>query len=323
MTDSLRNGSDVSMDQPGGRPSMGLLVTAMVVLQVVASLCYPIVKYGLDVIEPYTFAFYRYLISSTILLAIVFFRRPKPAIARSDYKRIILLGFLIIPFNQTLFLVGQSLTAAGHGAFLFATTPIWVFLLALVHLKERLVWRRAFGIALALAGVITIMSSGVAVGTEYLIGDLILVVSVLAWAYYTILGKDLVRKYGALRTTAYAISIGSLMYFPFGLYRAIEFDYSQTNLAAWGSVVYMAIGLSTIVYVIWYWLLKYLDASRIAVWHNVQPVIATAVAYAFLAEPVTIPFVVGGLVVLAGVLTSELPSRSRVVAPKTGIRPSP
>jgi drug/metabolite transporter (DMT)-like permease len=242
-----------------------------------------------------------------LLLSIVKFKRYDRAIERKDWGKIVLLGVLIIPFNQTLFLLGQSLTGAGHGAILFATTPIWIFGLALIHLGEKFVWRRALGFVIATIGVAWIMFSGaIEIGREYILGDLIILVSVVAWGYYTILGKPLVRKYGALRMTAYALSIGSVMYFPFGLYRALQYDYSLSTPAAWGTVVYMAVGLSGIVYVLWYWLLKYMDASRVAVYHNVQPVIAALVAYSFLGESLGWPFVVGGLAVICGVIITEV-----------------
>ncbi|MCP4683988.1 MAG: EamA family transporter [bacterium] len=287
--------------------SFAMLAGAMIVLQVVASICYPIAKYGLGIIEPFTFAFYRYILSSTVLLTIVRFTKRDPRIERRDWGRIVLLGFLIIPLNQTLFLVGQNLTGAGHGAFLFSTTPVWIFILAIVHLKERPTWRRTTGIVLATFGVMTIMLSGALdVGAEYLLGDAIILISVLAWGYYTVLGKRLVQKYGALRVTAYSLAIGSAMYLPIGSWFAWQYDYSQATLAAWGSVVYMALGLSVVVYVLWYWLLKYLEASQIAVYHNVQPVIASALAYFLLGEALGPAFIIGGLIILAGVLITEV-----------------
>ena len=271
-----------------------------------ASFAYPVAKYGLAEIEPFTFAFYRFILASAVLLILVSLKKYDLPIERRDYPRILLLGVLIIPLNQTLFLLGQSLTAAGHGAFIFATTPMFIFVLALIHLGEKYSHRRLIGVIAALAGVATIMlSGGIEVRRQYLIGDLIILVSVVAWAYYTIIGKPLVRKYGALRLTAYALASGSALYFPFGIYQAMRFDYSGVTLAAWGSVAYMAIGLSFVVYVLWYWVLKYMEASRIAIFHNVQPVIATVVAALWLGEHLTGTFVIGGLVVLAGVLIAE------------------
>jgi len=283
------------------------LAGAIAVQQILAGICYPIAKYGLAYIDPLTFAFYRFILSSCLLLAITRFVRREPPVERRDWWRLALLGALVIPGNQTLFLIGQSLTGAGHGAFLFSTTPVWIFVLAIIHLKERPGWRRTLGIFIAGAGVLSIMWSGIAdFGFDYLLGDLIIFVSVIAWAYYTILGTPVVRKYGAIRTTAYALAIGSALYLPVGLFSAWRFDYSRPGLWAWGSVVYMAVALSIIVYVIWYWLLRHMEASRAAVFQNIQPLIAASVAYIFLGEPLSSAFVVGGLVVIAGVVLTEL-----------------
>ena len=291
----------------GPRPTLWRIVLAVAVLQTVAGACYPIAKYGLSIIEPFTFAFYRFLISSVVLLILAWTRRNDKPIEKQDWWRIVLLGILVIPINQTLFLVGQAMTGAGHGAFLFSTTPVWVFALAVIHLKEKATWRKGAGIVVAVSGVILIMWSGLAhFGKEYLVGDLIIVVSVVAWGYYTILGQSLVRKYGALRTTAYALASGSAIYFPFGLYHAVKFDYSQTTPAAWGAVVYMALGLSVLAYVLWYWLIKHLEVSRVAVYHNIQPIWASTVAYLFLNESLSPVFLVGGALVLVGVLITEL-----------------
>lgn len=293
--------------------SHAFLVGAALSLQLVASFAYPIAKYGLAQIEPFTYAFYRFMLSSVVLLILVKLKKHDTRIERKDWPRFVLLGILIIPFNQTLFLVGQHLTGAGHGAFLFSTTPVLIFVLALIHLNEKFNRRRAIGSAIAFSGVMIIMLSGVLdVSIEYLIGDLIILASVLAWGYYTIVGKSLVLKYGALRTTAYALAIGSAIYFPFGLYRAITFDYTNVTLGAWGSVAFMALGLSVFVYVLWYWLLKQMEVSRVAIYHNVQPVIATVVAWLALGEPITLPFIVGGLTVLVGVITSETTPRQIV-----------
>ena len=283
------------------------LLSVLLLQQLLGALAFPAAKYGLMVIEPFTFAFYRFVISSIVLLAIVRFRGNIKPVEKKDYLKIIGLGFVIIPFNQTAYLYGQKLTGAGHGSLLFATVPLWIFLGALIFIKEKFNFRRAFGVVLGLIGIVIIMSSGtIELGSEYLLGDLIILLAVIAWAAYTVFGKSLVVKYGAFRVTAYALASGSAMYFPFGLYQAVKFDYSTTTSAAWMSVLYMAFGVSIAAYVLWYWLLKYLAATRIAVFHNIQPVIATLVAYIFLNEAIGWPFVIGGIIVLAGVIITEI-----------------
>lgn len=290
-----------------GKPCPSYIIPVLLFQQTLGALTFPISKYGLDVIDPFTFAFFRFLISSTVLLLIVLFRDKKIPVTKQDGWKIVGLGALIIPLNQTLYLWGQSMTAAGHGSLLFATVPIWILLAALLHLKEHPSFRRLLGIILGVTGVSVVMVTGAfEFSTEYLWGDIIILLAVIAWAYYTILGKPLVEKYGAFRVTAYALASGSVMYLPFGLYSAYQFDYSQSTLTAWGSVLYLAIGTSVIAYVMWYWVLKYMEASRIAVFHNLQPVIAAGVAYFWLNEPLGWSFIVGGSIALGGVLIAEL-----------------
>ena len=79
----------------------------------------------------------------------------------------------------------------------------------------------------------------------------------------------------------------------------------------------MAIGMSVVVYMLWLWLLKYMEASRIAIYHNIQPIIATLVAYFFLHEVVGWPFVIGGIAVIGGVIISEVRLKLLSVPPSS------
>jgi len=299
LTDTVSN--------KGASPGLAILLPALLIQQTMGAVAFPISKFGLEMIEPFTFAFFRFVIASAALLLLVSLRKRSTPIEKRDYIKILGLGILIIPLNQTLYLYGQKLTGAGHGSLLFATVPLWVFLAAVLHLRERLIPRRVIGVVVGLIGVGIIMSTGaIEIGMEYLIGDLFILVAVIAWAYYTILGKPLVEKYGAIRVTAYALISGSVLYFPFGLFQAIQFDYSGATAGAWWAVIYMALGTSVIVYVVWYWVLKYMEVSRIAVFHNIQPVIATVVAYFWLGEPLGWSFFIGGLIALGGVVIAEV-----------------
>ena len=215
---SARDGRENKSTVPDSKPnsaakiSIGFVVGVLVFQQTMAALAFPISKYGLEIIEPFAFGFYRFIISSLVLLAINRFINHSVRIEKKDYWKIWGLGILIIPLNQLAFLYGQSLTSSGHGAILFATTPIWIFLIAQFILKEKLIIRRAIGIVIAVVGVIVLMTGGaVELGTEYLYGDLLILLAVLTWAFYTVFGKDLVRKYGALRITAYALSSGTVL----------------------------------------------------------------------------------------------------------------
>lgn len=275
--------------------------------QLLTSLAFPIAKLGLNQIDPFTYAFIRFTLSSAIYLPILLLLRNRMKIPARDHLRIFLIGIILIPFNQVLFLLGQSMTSASHSSLLFATVPIFIYVLAIVFLGEKPTVRRTAGILVAAGGVYVILSGGTPVsGTASLAGDLLILLAVVAWAVATVMAKPLAVRYGAFRVTGHALVYGSLLYFPYGLYRAVDFRFDGVSWVGWFSVLYMALVVSLVAYILWYWVLKYMEASRVAVLQNIQPVIASAVAAVVLAEQISSGFVLGGIIVIAGVVLTEL-----------------
>lgn len=292
---------------PGVRPSRWFLFGVIFFHQVLTALAFPAAKLGLGEINPFVFAFFRFAIASMIYIPVLLFLRRGKKITAREHLRIFIIGLVLIPCNQVIFLVGQSLTSAGHSSLLFATMPIFVYILAMVFLGERFSIRRSAGIAIAVIGVYFILTGGkVDFGIGYLLGDLIILVAVVAWAVGTVMMKPLAMKFGAFRVTGLALVYGSLVYLPYGLYRAYGADLSQITMTGWGSVLYLALVVSILAYFLWYWVLKYLEASRVAVVQNIQPVIASAAAAVVLSEPITENFIIGGIIVITGVILTEL-----------------
>jgi len=288
-------------------PAVGRIYSIIFLHQFVSSFAYPVAKLGLNSFDPFVYAFFRFLFTSAIFSVILLFRRSNVSIPPRDHLKILLVGIVLIPANQLLFLVGQSLTTASHASLLFATTPIFIYLLAVLILKEKATFRRTFGIIIATAGVYLILTSGkIRFGREHLLGNLLIIAAVIAWAFGTIIGKPLAQKYGALRVTGLALTYGSLLYFPFGIYKTVQYPLSTVPWVGWFSVAYMAVVVSTFAYVLWYWILKYMEASRVAVIQNLQPIVASAAAVALLGEPITRHFVIGGVIILGGVLLTEI-----------------
>ena len=266
-------------------------------------------RYAILRLDPFVVAFLRFCLAASVLI-LMSHRHNRTAghspIPRRDQRQIWLLGLVIIIFNQTLYLFGQKFTTAAHGALLFSLTPIFVYLMAMSHLGERWSVTKGLGILLAVAGSAVIMlERGFRMDLTTIKGDLIILVAVVAWGYYLVWGKPLVEKYGALRVTAYALGAGTLIYFPFGLYRLIVADWSRMDLMAWGSILYVALITSVVGYTIWFWLLKRMEATRVSVLANMQPIVAGVLGIYLLGEAVNVPFIIGALIILGGVTIAQ------------------
>jgi len=248
------------------------------------------------------------------LLLVVLLRRVRPKGQRMPprewRKRLLFLSLVGVPVNQGLFLTGLQLSTATHAALLYTLTPLFVLLLAQALHREFPGWRTAVGAALALGGTVSVLlQRRLDVSGGPLIGDLLLFVAVIAWTVYTVEGREVVGKLGALPTIAWTIIAGTLLYLPLGLgallvpsYRA---DIAHASTAAWWGVVYLIVMTSVVAYLLWSWALAHLAAARVAVFTNLQPLATALLAQVFLGERVTAGFFAAAAVVMAGVLIAQ------------------
>lgn len=203
----------------------------------------------------------------------------------------------------------MALSTPGHGALLYALTPIFVFILARWRLGERATPLKVAGIVTAFAGVVVVLLGRGALGAPEaargLLGDLLILLAVVAWAIFAVWGKLYAGRYGVRTMTGVAITIGSLVYLPVGLALSDLSSFRRLSPTGWGNVLYLVVITSIVAYLIYYWAMKRTEASRVAIYSNLQPVFTAVGAWAIYGEPVTASFMVGGALVLAGVVLTE------------------
>jgi drug/metabolite transporter (DMT)-like permease len=258
-------------------------------------------------VDPVTLTFLRSLISTGGLTLFLIAKRTTITVERADWKRLAMLGFLGIPVNQFFYLYGLKFSTAANGALLYATTPVFVLLLSASLLNERITKRKSLGILLAFTGVaLVVFERGVDFSSEYTFGNLMILIAVLAWALFTIYGKPMILKYGAMQTTSLAMVMGTLVFFPVGFACALNFPYGQLGSGHWAGIFYLGIGTSIFGYLLWYYALGHIEASKLAVFANGQPIVATVLSLIFLHYSITGPFIVGGIVTIVGVVLTQL-----------------
>ncbi|MCI0406403.1 MAG: DMT family transporter [candidate division Zixibacteria bacterium] len=272
-----------------------------------ASGTFLVAKFALLEIPVIDLATARFLLSALFLLVLTLASKNMRRIERSDYKGLFLLGLLGIPINQGLFLWGLSYTSPTHAALLYSTLPVFVLLLAHFYLKEGFRWQKVSGIAMAFAGVLFIMlEKGLKFETQYLFGDFLILLAVSAWAAYTVLGKPYLSKYGPPFLTFAAVAIGTAVFLPFGIIPTVQYGWGSVSTKALLSLAYIAFLTSGIAYILWYYALSKMEASRVAVVNNFQPVVTALLSFAFFGERFSLGFVLAGVVVLIGVLLVEV-----------------
>lgn len=284
------------------------------------SLNFVIGKVGLAHLSPLALASFRVTLATLAMVPIYLFtlRRGASALAggrrtrltRADLKTFVPLGFFGVLGNQVCFTVGLSYTTVGHSALIIGTGPISILLLAWAMGLEALTAKKVAGMAVAFGGVAVLAAErGLSLHSATLRGDLITLGGSLAFAVFTVLGKRVATEYDSTALTAFNYFFGGAMVLPIAVWQGLRLArggaWRAVGWQGWAAVAYMALFASVIAYLIYFWVLRYMSASRLGAFSYLHPVLTTLLGIGFLGERVTESLLGGGAMVLAGVYLIE------------------
>lgn len=236
-------------------------------------------------------------------------QRPLSVVERSDWRAVLPIGLFGQVGNQVAFLVGLSMTSVGHSAFLIALTPVWILLLAAARGIERIRAAKLAGMALAIAGVMWLATESARAGESggpSVLGDLITLASSWAFAGMAVFGKEYRSKYPTMTIPTVAYCAGAVALAPVVAWFWMRgFAFGEVGWGGWGMLLYLAAVPAVACYLIFYWALRFIDASRLGALAYLQPPIATATGVLVLAEPVTGTLLAAGALILVGVGLAE------------------
>lgn len=233
-------------------------------------------------------------------------RRNPPTWKMRDLPLMVIIGVFGVSLNQFLFVLGISRTSVAHAAIFANLSPFLVLLLAAASGLERLTVQKLAGVAVALAGVVLLrIADAHPHGTATFVGDLLTFLGALAFAIFTVIGKPTAKLHGSIAINTVANIGGALLMAPVTIWQAAHFRMAAIPMSAWLSVFYMALGPSVVCYLIYYYALAHMDASRLSAYNYVLPVMATLLGVWLLGEQVTLWSVVAGIVIFGGVYMVE------------------
>jgi drug/metabolite transporter (DMT)-like permease len=267
------------------------------------SLNYIFARFALREFPPAQLTAVRSAVAAFVMAAIWLSRR-QPTLTRRDLAPLALLGILGITLNQLLFAFGMQRTSVAHASILSAMAPIMVLLIAASIGQERVTLRKAGGMLIAVIGVTVLQVEPAAHATATLLGDVLILLSALAIALYSVLGKQVTARHDVLTVNAVSFVAGFVALAPL-LWPPRGFSYFAVSAEGWLSLLYMAIFPSVLGYLIYCYALTQMPASRVSAFAYLQPLLATILAVPMLGESVNGSLTGGGTLVLIGVYVTE------------------
>jgi drug/metabolite transporter (DMT)-like permease len=281
----------------------------LLVLTIVWSLNWTVMKVATHYSGPFTFSAQRYVIGTAVLFTLLALRRN--SLKPTPWLPTIAIGLCQTMAFQALAQWALVSGGAGKTALLAYTMPFWVVPLAWWWIHEKPGLTRWLCIAIAAAGFVCVVEPWRPLGAPHSIALALL--AGLAWAVATVLSKRLFQQHPdvtPLRLTAWQMLVGTLGLVIVALIvpqRPV--DWTGTYIAA---LLYNGLLSSGVCWVLWALVVQRLSANVAGLTSLAVPVAGVLFAWGLLHEQPSNPEWIG--IVLIGVALLALQFRRRMPA---------
>lgn len=254
---------------------------------------------AIEAFHPYALVAARFALGSALLYLALLLRREPLLLERADRPRGLLLG-LILGAHIAVQAFALFHTSAVHSGWIVGSCPVVIALGAQLFLGQRLGALAWGGIGVAACGVLLIALEHSSALADAGWGDLLVFGTTFSWAAYTLLSAAPVARSGALRTSAFAMGIASLVCALAALVegRALR---GTPDAAHWLELAFLGVCCSGLAFWLWSRAIGRFGMARLGSLIYFQPFLTAALACALGGERPDWHTWVGGPLVVLGV----------------------
>jgi len=261
-------------------------------------------------IKPMALSFYRWVLAFIFILPFAIPHLKKDIILiKQNLGILFILSIPSVTAYNSLVYFGAQYTSATNISLVVATMPVMTILFSWVMNREKPFALQAFGIMISIIGVLIIISQGswqVLSTLSFNPGDLLIVLSIASWAFYSVLLKNNQINISPISLLTVLIFFGVLSILPFYVWEFSVFQGFELKLTTIIIFLYLGIFPSIVSYLCWNFGVKTAGASIASVFMYLLPVFTAIIAYLFLNESLFLYHFAGGLFIFLGLIMSSL-----------------
>ncbi|MDJ0680242.1 MAG: DMT family transporter [Xenococcaceae cyanobacterium MO_167.B52] len=272
------------------------------------------IRLAMDSAANYTIGFslflsaFRLVISALILLP-TWGKIKQVQVSSQTYYLAIAAG-ICLGFHFATWISSLAFTSVAASTTLVTTNPIWVALFSRWWFKEKLSYKTAIAIAIALFGSVLIAvadSSSVGNNPNSLLGAILALIGAIMASSYIIFSRQAQQQ--GLSLTSYiaiAYSTAALILLPLPVLFGASYGGYPEEVYIYGFL--MAIFSQIIGHTSFNWALRWLSPTIVTLCILVEPVGSSILAWIILQEIPSMGVIVGGLILLLGVTMAVMSS---------------
>ncbi|MFZ1237023.1 MAG: EamA family transporter [Prevotella sp.] len=256
--------------------------SAIIIANIIFGLGVPVTKLLLDEwVTPMGYMLLRCLGAALIFWAISLFL-PKEHIEKKDLLLIMLGGLLGIVISQSLTAWALVYTTPVYFSLIATLTPVATMLMSAAFLKEKISGKKTIGVMIGMAGALLMVYMGWigGSGTNDLLGIVLTILSLLTWVIYLLVTRKVSQKYTAVTQMKWIFLVSTLAILPFAMPEINQQKLFTTDWA-WSGIIEMTfiVVFATVMgYFAIPFAMRYLSATTVSIYTNLQPVVASLVA---------------------------------------------
>jgi drug/metabolite transporter (DMT)-like permease len=258
-------------------------------------------------IRPVSLVFLRLLIASPVLLVVSALGKKLQCIRRRDLPCFLVLAL----FEPFLYFIGESfgmqMVSPTVGSVIVATIPLFTPLAASLFYHERFTRVNVAGIIISILGVCLVIAGEMSFSGSTFWGAILMFLAVFAAVGYSVMVIKLSGTYNSFSIVSWQSTIGLLYFLP--LFILFEWDHAvriQWTVSVIIPLLELALFGSALAFVFFTYSIKRLGMTRSTVFSNLIPVFTTLFSYFILKDEITGLKIAGILVVIGGLLLTQL-----------------
>ena len=281
---------------------------AVILANVIFGLGVPVTKYLLeDWVTPMVYMALRCIGAALIFWLIAAFL-PKEKVEKKDLIVIMLGGLTGFVISQTLTAWALNYTSPVYYSLIATLVPIGTMLLAALFLKESITGFKLLGVCLGIAGaaLLVLVKWQTEAGSNDLLGIFFALLSLLTWVIYLIITSKVSQKYTAVTQMKWTFLVSTIAVLPFAWNEFIQTklfsgDYGFTEgMMGVGGMAFIVVFATVMGYFMIPYAMKYLRATTVSIYTNLQPIVASLIAIAIGQDIFTWDKPVAAVLVLVG-----------------------
>jgi drug/metabolite transporter (DMT)-like permease len=280
-----------------------LTVLVWVILALVWSTTWIVIKVGLEDLPPIAFSSARFLLSVAVLFVIVHAKRIPLPKTSAEWKLVALTGVLQFSLNYSAVFWAEQYITSGLAAVLQAMIPVFGLLLAWIHLPhERITAQKMIAVLLGIIGVTVIFLDQLRVENWMAFaGCVAIVVGAYAAAHSSILIKAKAAGIHPVSLVFWQMLCGLPAIVVYSLLtEGNPLNHRWTSRAVLG-VVYLALFGSVLAFWLYYWLLRRVESTKAMMISLVTPLLAVVIGAVAVGETLPLQTYLGGSLIMGSI----------------------